>query len=381
MDLKFNNGKFVILQVSDPQDLQWVRGAMVKMLDRAYDRVKPDLVIFTGDNILGNHLKDARFGTRVTAKTPEAEFERMRAAIGHIVRPVEKRHIPFTMIYGNHDDMNRFTKEEQADIYRSYSMCAGVNGTEESGDAATFNIPLYSSDGRKKIYNLWCIDSGRMDKTDGKCHTSVTKEAVEWYEKKSAVLKKENGGVPLPSLMFQHIPLCEAVRLTVECGKNDEGAIPEHRGSDRYIRLDPEKAHGFLGEGISACRDNFGQFEAMKRAGDIRAVVFGHDHVNCFEGELDGIRVVQTPAASFRCYGNRLRGVRVFVLDENDTSHFGTYVLTYADLCGRGPLAELRYIWDADGEQVKKGVLIAGVSVLTLTAAALTGRRIIHGTD
>lgn len=56
------DGRFTILQVSDAQDLHFVRRAMFRMLDAAYDRVRPDLVIFTGDNILGNHLGDARFG-------------------------------------------------------------------------------------------------------------------------------------------------------------------------------------------------------------------------------------------------------------------------------------------------------------------------------
>lgn len=70
MNLKFKNGKFVILQVSDPQDLQFVRKTMVKMLDKAYDRISPDLVVFTGDNILGNHLRDARFGSRKVILSP-----------------------------------------------------------------------------------------------------------------------------------------------------------------------------------------------------------------------------------------------------------------------------------------------------------------------
>ena len=61
--IKFNNGKLTILQISDAQDTQWVRKTMLAMLNKACDRVNPDLIIFTGDNILGNHLNDQRFGT------------------------------------------------------------------------------------------------------------------------------------------------------------------------------------------------------------------------------------------------------------------------------------------------------------------------------
>ena len=50
--LKFNkDGKFTILQVSDAQDMHIPRKAMFKMLDKTYDKVKPDLIVLTGDNI------------------------------------------------------------------------------------------------------------------------------------------------------------------------------------------------------------------------------------------------------------------------------------------------------------------------------------------
>ena len=39
------NGKIKIMQVSDPQDMHIVRSVMTKMLDAAYDKVKPDLFL------------------------------------------------------------------------------------------------------------------------------------------------------------------------------------------------------------------------------------------------------------------------------------------------------------------------------------------------
>ena len=190
MALKFNSGKFTVLQVSDPQDLQFVRKTMVRMLDAAYDRVNPDLVVFTGDNILGNHLRDARFGSRKVILSPDGEYEAMKTAIHHIAEPVDRRGIPFTMIYGNHDDMNFISKEKQAEIW--------------SGDVATFNLPIMSSDGKKTAFNLWFIDSARLDKAEEKCHTGVKKQAVEWYINKSNLLKEQNGGKPVPSEHIIH---------------------------------------------------------------------------------------------------------------------------------------------------------------------------------
>ena len=116
--IKFNNGKLTILQISDPQDTQWVRRTMLTMLNKACDKVNPDLIIFTGDNILGNHLCDMRFGSKQRKLSREAEFKILETAIHHITNIPEKRNIPFAIIFGNHDDRNSFTKDEQADIYR-----------------------------------------------------------------------------------------------------------------------------------------------------------------------------------------------------------------------------------------------------------------------
>lgn len=372
MDLKFKNGKFVILQVSDPQDLQFVRKTMVKMLDKAYDRISPDLVVFTGDNILGNHLRDARFGSRKVILSPEGEFEAMKKAISHIASPVNERGIPFTMIYGNHDDMNFISKEQQAEIWKSYECFTGLADSPESGDIATFNLPIKASDSDEIRFNLWLMDSAWLDKAEQKCHTGVKKQAVEWYTKKSEELKKQNGGKPVPSVLFQHIPFTEAVRLHEECGKDDFGALPVFRKGqpERYMRLDPNSADGVFGEPIDGCEENYGEFDAIKKQGDVLAAVFGHDHRNLFTAELDGIKIWQSSAASFRCYGSKYRGVRVIEIDENDPKSIKTYFLTYFELCGKTPASVLSYIWNADGEGRKKAALIAGAAVCAAAPVA-----------
>lgn len=379
MALKFNSGKFTVLQVSDPQDLQFVRKTMVKMLDAAYDRVNPDLVVFTGDNILGNHLRDARFGSRKVILSPDGEYEAMKTAIHHIAEPVDRRGIPFTMIYGNHDDINFISKEKQAEIWRGYDSFVGLDDSGDSGDVATFNLPVMSSDGKKTAFNLWFIDSARLDKAEEKCHTGVKKQAVEWYINKSNRLKEQNGGKPVPSVLFQHIPFSEMTRLNSPCKKDDYGALPLFKKGEpeKYIRLDPAVADGFLGEPIDGCEENNGEFDAIKKQGDVAAAVFGHDHRNNFIAELDGIRIFQSSAASFRCYGNRFRGVRVIEINENEPESVKTYFLTYSELCGNGPVSRLRYIWDADGEGKKKAALIAFVSAAAITSAtaAAIGRK------
>lgn len=372
--LKFNkNGKFTIIQVADPQDLHFVRHTMIRMLNKAYERVSPDLVVFAGDNILGNHLKDARFGSRVVVHTKEEEYKRMKKAIAHICEPLEERKIPFTMIYGNHDDVNRITKEEQADIYKSYSMCCGLDNPDKSVDVDTFNLPIYSSDGTKKLFNLWMIDSAWHDKEEDRCHEGVKAETVEWYKRVSKELCSENDGKPLPSLMFQHIPMPESLDLLEDCDKSDPLAVPffENGRITKYVKLDKTKAEGFLGETICCCHENYGQFEALKEMGDVKAIVYAHDHTNNFIGVHDGIKVIQSSCASFRCYGNHLRGVRVFEIDEKDPENFNTYFLTYWELCGENLFSKACHLWDADECEEKKLGLLAGFGGAAVVAAGI----------
>ncbi len=362
------SGKLIVMQVSDPQDMKYVRKAMVKMLDNAYDKIKPDLVLFTGDNILGNHLLDARFGNRQIASGKAATLKVMKESIHHICAPLEKRKIPFAMIYGNHDDMNAVSKDEQAEIYRSYSMCLPMNTRNGKVDCDTYNIPVYSYEGDKPVFNMWMLDSAWHDKKQDKCFEAIKPETVEWYKETSAKLTAENGGEPVPSLMFAHIPLPEILNLVEECGPNDVGAVLTHQKG--WCRL-KDGCRGSMGEYPCVLPETNGLFEAALECGDVKGIVSGHDHTNCFEGRYKGIEFIQTSCASFRCYGNEMRGVRVFEIDERDPSDYITYFFNYAELCGRTPSAKLRFFWDADEKEKQKIAAIAGVAAVAAGVAGV----------
>ena len=203
--------KLKIMQVSDAQDMHFVRKALLKMLDKAYDTVKPDLVVLTGDNIHGNHLDENRLG--MSTKDVGKIKKNMKKAISFIAQPLEKRKIPFCMIFGNHDDLNPISKQEQADCYKDYKYFFGLNSDEPQLDCDTYNFPIYSSDGEKIKFNIWMLDSAGKDDGTGKGYSYVKKEAVEWYKRKSDELAAGNGGKRVPSFMFQHIPIPQTAQF------------------------------------------------------------------------------------------------------------------------------------------------------------------------
>ncbi len=361
--IKFNNGKLTILQISDAQDLQWVRKTMVKMLNNACDIITPDLVVFTGDNILGNHIKDYRFSSGKRNLTREEEYAEMKKALNHVLSIPEKRNIPFCAIYGNHDDMNIFTKDEQGDIIRSYSMNRGLHTTGEL--CGTYRLPVYSSDGEKQLMNLWMIDTARHEKKEDKCYQEITKAQADWFKNESQSEKSKNGGKAFDSLMFMHIPLPVCTSFLTECDEKE--ATAEY--NDKFYKKS-DGVNGFIHEYITPCDDNFGFYDAVLADGGVRSIVSGHDHLNSFIAEKDGIKFVATPTASFRCYGNELRGVRVFEIYENNPSGIYTNVYYYKDLCGDNIISDLRWFWDADEYEKKKAAVLAGSAI---GAAVLAG--------
>ena len=58
------------------------------------------------------------------------------------------------------------------------------------------------------------------------------------------------------------------------------------------------------------------QFDALVNQGDVVAMFFGHDHVNSFIVEHEGIDLVNTPGAGFGSYGDDGRGVRIIDIKE-----------------------------------------------------------------
>ncbi len=369
MKLEFKNGKFKILQVSDPQDMHYPRRSMLKMLDKAYDELKPDLVVFTGDNVLSNHLLDARFGNSHVAEGFEATLVRMKESLRIILEPLEKRGIPFAMIFGNHDDMCCMSKEQIIDLYREYSCFVGLRDTYGYGDTGTHNVLIYSGD--KPRFNLWMMDTSRQDREPGNGQECVNAEAVEWYVKTSNELKESNGGNPVWSLMFQHIPVSEIEECIEECSPSEYGAV--NAGDGKYIRLRPEKVNsGRIYEPTPGCKENYGQFDAVKQQGDVLSLVYGHHHLNMFDITHEGVRMIQTPAASFRCYGNSLRGVRLFELDESKPEEFETKHYTYFDLVGKTPATMISYFIDADDlEKPRRAVGAALAAGAVIGTAAL----------
>lgn len=310
------DGKFRIMHITDIQDSVILHAPTKALLKKALETYKVDLIVLTGDNISSSSL------TKGTAALSIRQFMKI----------FEKNGVPIVMTFGNHDDENTTaTKAYQLSVYEKYKCFIGCAGEDFGpGNLCTYYVPVYSSqDKNDMVSNLWIIDSGTYNtENDLGGYAATTKAQVDWYKATSEKLEAQYGK-KIPSLMFQHIVVPE---IWNALEKTDNTELPGgiwHNGE--YYVL-PEGAKGVLGE--TPCPPNYsnGQFDAIKERGDVMGMFFGHDHVNSYEVEYEGVKLSNTPGIGFNSYNSEVVGVRLITLDENNPRSYDTEVVSYFDL-------------------------------------------------
>lgn len=331
------DGKLTILQIADMQDNAVLSSYVKLLIKAAIDKTAPDLIVLSGDNIAGYSC----------ATKGEAKL-----AIRQFMTILERYGIPVVQVFGNHDDQDtKLTKEEQIEYYQNYSCfigCKGVIAEKTVGNktmknVGTYNVPVYESENSDKVaFNIWCFDSGTYnpDSSYGG-YGYVLDEQLDWYVQKSNELKEANGGAVVPSIAFQHIvpPQIQYALKEVESGT--EGAI---NLSDKYYVLpdycDPET--NWMSE--APCppnldfADGYKQVDAMLSQGDVVGVFFGHDHVNCFDVQYNGLHLVSSPGCTTASYNDANRGFRTITIDKNNPTSYTTEVYTARDLAEDKPM-------------------------------------------
>jgi len=325
MALQFKeNGKFTVMQVSDIQECGGIHPRGMRMLAAALDREKPDVVVFTGDQLKG-------YSPALLLGNPQKRREMITRTIADLLAPLEVRGIPFTLTFGNHDHDVPMPGEEQTAYYRRSPLCLAQDSPEGVPGFANHVLPVLDSKGEKVALLLYMLDSHG---NKGLGCTPLAPAQVEWYRQTREEYAGKNGGC-VPSMLFQHVPVEEINELYREVPRG-KGALEGFRKyAGRYFMLDESKAVGFMGELPSSPDANAGLFGAAQEKGEMLGMFFGHDHRNGFHGDVRGITLGYTPSAGYRSYGpGRSRGVRVVRFDENDLRAFETCIATDESLFG-----------------------------------------------
>lgn len=368
--LKFVNGKFRIMLVGDPHegpDLSAGHNAdaaadLDALLNAACDKLRPDLVVYMGDNARG-----------------DTEDE-LRSVIRRITSPAVKRNIPFGFVIGNHDlQAGVNSLGVHYEIYSEQPGCIFTFRDVVNDERGDYLLPVMSSDGIKRVFDLWFMYSGdAAEKKYFSTYDFVRDSQIKWYEQTAADVREQNG-VTVPAMLFQHIPVPEEYRLLRRVSPEALlfGAVMGINGRS-WRCYAPDRNTGFkgwLGEAPGTPDYNNGQFESWKKTGDIIAAFFGHDHLNDFTGTVDGILLGQCKLAGFRQYGDGMRqSVRIIDLNEDSPYDFNTRMCYYRELVGnkcRSIHGVNKYLPDKISTRLEGALKIAAAAAVPALAVIL----------
>ena len=292
IELRFNaDKKFKIVQFTDLH-VVWNEpksDIVFERIDQVIGEEKPDLLILTGDIIFS-----------------KPGIENMRK----VLKAVSDHKIPFAITFGNHDHEQGATNAELLKVAESMPYNVTFDEAPEISGDGNCVLPILSSDGKKDACALYCIDSHAYSQIEGiKGYDYIKRDQIDWYSKRSAEFKKQNGGVPLPSLAFFHI------------------ALPEYNLASTNENA---QVYGIRREKACSPVLNSGMFTAMKENGDIMGVFVGHDHDNdyavCWH---DVLLAFGRYTGGDTVYNHLQNGARIIELTEG-TRAFKTWIRTKA---------------------------------------------------
>lgn len=302
-----DDGKFTVLQITDPQDDAYPAHGLKEFIEKAIEETDPDFIVITGDIVedsrAGDISDDKIFQEGVTVDGDyAATLANTQKACEDFFAPIEASGIPYAVSQGNNDYNSDVANEDWLKIYASFPNNMTVDMSDDAEGKIDCYIPVLSSDSDEPAFGLWMLDNGR----------SFTESQLEWFK------AYDNGNVP--SLVFEHVPVDDIGNLYEECNIWDEGAIID--GTSVYRLKADVSGHA---EGIVKPGQTTDEFAAWKNKNVVGAF-FGHWHTSGYTGVWEGITLGMTYGCQFSKAGPY--GVRTITIDEN-TGAIETEIYVY----------------------------------------------------
>ncbi len=246
-------GKLKLLAVTDlhffdsktPEDNNQKSVAELKAL---VEKFKPELMLLNGDtwfeDLGGKSFQHCQWATE---------------QIGGLG-------IPWIFNFGNHDATQDFNK-----VYETLTNAPNslFRGSANYGD---YRVEICNPGGLNPFWNLIIVNDYFPDR-------GFNRYQINWFNAEVARIR-EKYPTPAPSFIFAHIPLPQFNDLW-------------KKGNAVGIKGEPVMFEGGTKKA----------FDAIKNSGMVRACFAGHDHLNNYWGNLDGIRLQYLRATGYGGYG------------------------------------------------------------------------------
>jgi DNA repair exonuclease SbcCD nuclease subunit len=213
---------------------------------------------------------------------------------------MEKRQIPWTMVFGNHDDEGFFglSRKKMMNKMRQKAFAYIHPGPEQVDGIGNFALTIQTSENEeeKELVRLYFLDShATADSTNFPQQNGrndwIKPSQLDFYQALSNSLNKHT---EIPGVLFFHIPLPE------------------------YSLVSPDEPLRMGGhfEKVDAPFVNTGLFSLLVEQDHIKAIVVGHDHANDFCYQRESIHLCYAGCPGFGlAYGRHDLPRRVRILE------------------------------------------------------------------
>lgn len=177
------SGKFRVLHIADIQDGPKVSKDTIRLMEASLDATRPDVVVFTGNQIAGydpafaaTFRKRAWSEVQISDSELETTRNEVRALITQLVAPLVSRRIPWAVTFGNHDAQCGLSNEELEALWAEFDGClnlpqssvtSATRGTSfvaeqqiYSSGAGTLALPVRAVDSDDTVISLVVLNSG-----------------------------------------------------------------------------------------------------------------------------------------------------------------------------------------------------------------------------
>ncbi|MBO7615468.1 MAG: metallophosphoesterase [Bacilli bacterium] len=274
--------------IKDDLDLQF------QYLERVIkaDEAKADLIVLNGDLFT--------LANRATAK--------------RLFSFMDDQKVNWTVTFGNHDEQAYFSIDwltgylndlnEKRASGKSYCVFKDLQDDDIMGNG-NFVINLMKDSKVKE--QIFLMDSNRYNFGEYSGYDYIHEDQIKWYEDAVKDTTTNNGGTPVKSIAFFHIPVPEfetAWEKAKEGSSEVNVVIPQTEKSDY--------------EGVAAPKLNTGLFDKMVELGSTNAIFCAHDHKNNYAIEYKGIILSYGVNSSDRVYWDSdLCGGQLNIIKDN----------------------------------------------------------------
>jgi predicted MPP superfamily phosphohydrolase len=236
-----------------------------------------DLVVFTGD------LTMSPSGPRLFLQ---------------LVHFMETLQTPWTFVFGNHETDFHPHSQYVNRIPQTEFLYFKVGPNLEQGGVGNFRIQMnYQGNPFQMLYFMDSHAERKVYTEEEGIYDYLKPSQVMWYE-----THVQTDAVD--SLLFIHMPLRQYMNPTNITGRKEEAVYPQ---------------------GIDT-----GMFEKMLEHGRTKAVFVGHDHLNDFSFDRDGILLAYGLISGYNAYGSYDRGGRIIEVSVQGIIH--TYVKSHKEV-------------------------------------------------